>query len=692
MIDKQTIDNVIETSNERIVDIVSDYVSLHRRGANYVGCCPFHNEKTGSFTVSPAKGLFKCFGCGKAGNALTFIMEYEHMTFSEGIKYLGGKVGIVVKEETLSPEQEQAKSDRESMMAVNEYAKNKFVSNLWETQEGITVGLPYFRGERGFRDDIIKKFELGYSLSKRDTFTQDALAHGYKLEFLTKTGLSIQGDNGYKADRFYGRLMFPFHSPSGRVIGFGGRVKVKTDNVAKYQNSIDSEIFHKRHTLYGIFQAKAEISRKKLCYLVEGYTDVISMHQAGITNVVASSGTSLTNEQVEQLKRYTPNVTVLYDGDSAGIHASERGIDMLLAAGLNVKVLLLPNGEDPDSFARAHTAEEYISYIESHQTDFIHFKVSHLMEETKGDPTKKAELIKNIISTISVVQDTILRTVYIQECSRMMGVDETTLFSALEQMLVGKAVKERDDHEKARVQRQNQEAHQRALNQNPPTPEEEQAFYEQQIHPVETGVSTPVVKRVNPYEYEERELMRFFVTYVNKILFRGTESQTTVGEYVVSQLAADDIQSVDPVVSKTLQVYIESPERDKVTPEHFINQPDPEVTSFAANLISLSSGRFIPKDGEEADVMESKYRLSKYHQKYYTIVGEAEQLDDLVPRIMNEVRFKRLTIMIEDIKEQMKDADDIEDEGAVEDLMARLLVCNEAKRRLSKLLGNRTFL
>ncbi len=672
MIEQKVIESVIETANSRIVDVVSDFVTLRRRGANYVGCCPFHNEKTGSFSVSAVKGIYKCFGCGKAGNAVSFIMEHEHMTFPEAIHYLGQKVGIDVKDVQLSPEMEQAKSRRESLVAVCEFAKNTFIDNLWNTPEGISVGLPYFRQERGFRDDIIKKFELGFSLEKRDAFTKHALSRGYKAEFLKEASLSIFGENGYQADRFFGRVMFPIHSISGRVVAFGGRVMVKSDKTAKYINSQENELYHKSDVVYGIYQAKAEISRQDRCYLVEGYTDVISMHQAGITNVIASCGTSLTEGQIHVVQRFTNNMTVLYDGDAAGIHAAERGINMLLAEGMSVKVLLLPDGEDPDSFARSHTAQEYIDYIEKNQTDFINFKAKLLADTVKDDPLKRSQMINDVVHTISIVQDAVLRTLYIKDCSHILGIEESTLFSVLEKMLVDNAVKSHDERQKQLTRQQNQEQHQRAA--------DSLSLTEQQMQ-TEPPATAPIVgnyaelieRRNNPYAYEERELMRLFVSYVDKQLFKGTTNEITVGEYIVSCLAEDDIQSNSDIVNKILRIYIEAPDKSAIKPDYFINQPDPEVCSAVVEM------------------MESKYQLSKYHQRFYTVVDEVDQLDDLVPHIMNEMRMKKVLLEIEKIKCELKDA---EQNGAnidvINEITKKMMLYNEAKRQLAKHVGNRT--
>ncbi|MBP5667134.1 MAG: DNA primase, partial [Salinivirgaceae bacterium] len=373
MIERETVDKIFETAN--ILEVVSDFVSLKKRGTNYIGCCPFHNEKTPSFYVSPTKNIYKCFGCGKGGNSVNFVMEHEQMSYTEALKYLANKYHIEIKEKEFTPEEQEAQNDRESMLVLNEFAKNTFIRNMTETDEGRAIGYKYFK-ERGFNEETIKAYELGYSLSERKAFTEFALNSGYKQKYLVSTGLSIQHDDGYIFDRFSSRVMFPIHSLTGKVIGFGGRVldaRTKGVNV-KYMNSPQSEIYDKSRSLYGIFQAKSAIVRNDKCFLVEGYTDVLSMHQSGITNVVASNGTALTIEQIRLIRKFTTNITVLYDGDAAGIHAALRGIDMILAEEMNVKVLLLPDGEDPDSFARNHSASELEDFIAKNETDFLLFK------------------------------------------------------------------------------------------------------------------------------------------------------------------------------------------------------------------------------------------------------------------------------------------------------------------------------
>ena len=412
MIDQSTVAKIFDSSE--ITEVVSDFVTLRKRGVNFLGLCPFHNEKTPSFTVSPAKGIYKCFGCGKGGNSVNFIMEHEHLDYVGALKYLAKKYHIEVVEKELSPEQERQKNDRESMMIVNSFAQKSFTENLHTNSQGIAVGMGYMR-ERGFRDDIIKKFQVGYCLEAWDAFSNSALDSGYKKEYLVKTGLSIAKENRL-LDRFRGRVIFPIHGIAGRVTAFGGRILKNDAKAAKYLNSPESEVYHKSRILYGIFQAKKAVVQNDKCFLVEGYTDVLSFHQAGIENVVASSGTALTADQIRLIKRFTNNVTIIYDGDAAGIKASIRGIDLVLEQEVNVKVLLLPEGEDPDSFSRTMGASDLMAYIEKHETDFIVFKTNLLLKDAKDDPVKRANLIIDIVRSIAIIPDGIVRAVL---CTRM---------------------------------------------------------------------------------------------------------------------------------------------------------------------------------------------------------------------------------------------------------------------------------
>ena len=425
MIDRITIEKIMDSVE--IVDVIQDFVTLKKRGVNYVGLCPFHNEKTPSFTVSPSKGIYKCFGCGSGGNAVNFIIEHEHLSYPEALKFLAGKYNIEIVEKELTAKEVEQKNQRESMLIISKFAAANFHENLFKHQEGISVGLSYFK-ERGFRQEILKEFSVGYCLEQKDSFTKTAQESGYKLNFLVQTGLTIKGEN-YTFDRFNGRVIFPIHSLSGQVVGFGGRTLKKEPKEAKYVNSPESDIYHKSRVLYGIFQAKKEIVNKENCFLVEGYTDVLAMHQAGIHNVVASSGTSLTIDQIRLIKRFAPNITILFDGDEAGIKASLRGIDLILEEGLNIKVILLPSGEDPDSYSRKLSSKEFNEFLAVEATDFIRFKTSLLLKDAGDDPVKRSSMIRDIVQSIAVIQDSINRAVYIKECSILLKIDEGVLYS-----------------------------------------------------------------------------------------------------------------------------------------------------------------------------------------------------------------------------------------------------------------------
>ena len=435
MIDRDTIDKIMEATN--IVDVVSEVVTLRKAGINYKGLCPFHDDKTPSFMVSPTKGICHCFACGKGGNAVNFLMEHEQISYPDALRWLAKKYNIEIQERELSAEEKQQATDRESMFIVNEWAKNYFIDILKKNPDGQAIGLQYFRS-RGIRDDIIEKFKLGYALPKRDALSKAAVAAGYKADYLVKTGLCYRKDNGELVDRYAGRVIFPWFSVSGKVNAFGGRLlDSRTKGVQqKYVNSPESDIFHKERELYGLYQAKREIAKQDHVYMVEGYTDVIAMHQCGICNVVANSGTALSVHQIKALRRFTPNITLLYDGDEAGIHAAMRGTDMLLGEGMNVKVLLLPDGDDPDSFARKHSAEEFRKYVEDNQTDFIRFK-SDVMLRGVNDPIKRSEAITSIVRSISVIPNQITRDTYVHECSDRLQINEQTLINTMNSFIRG---------------------------------------------------------------------------------------------------------------------------------------------------------------------------------------------------------------------------------------------------------------
>lgn len=647
MIDQGTIDQVMDTAQGQIVEVVSDFVNLKKRGTNYLGHCPFHNEKTPSFIVSPHKGMFKCFGCGEGGNSVSFLMKHEQITFVEAIKALGKKFNIEVQEKEVSPEMQQLRNERESMMVATSFAQKFFERSLFETDEGQSVGLSYFRN-RGFRDDIIQKFQLGYSPEKRDAFTSEALLNSFKIEFLEKTGLTIVRDD-YKVDRFRGRVMFPIHNLSGKVIAFGGRILKSDAKTAKYLNSPESDIYHKSRILYGIFQAKQDIVKQDRCYLVEGYTDVISMHQAGISNVVASSGTALTQDQIRLIARFTPNITVLYDGDPAGIKASLRGIDLILEEGMNVKVLLLPEGEDPDSFSRKMNAEELRDFIEKNESDFIKFKTNLLLEDAKNDPIKRATLIQDIVRTISTIPDSITRSVYVKECSVLMDVGEDALYSEL-----GKINQRKVD----------------------------QLYKNQRSRPIDVSpsktVSVPSSFNVtNAFELEEREVLRYLIRYGNYPLQLEDDGEEalSVGEFIIDELQQDDLQSVNPLYNKLLDLFASAHENGQIksaSDRFFINHQDMDVSRLATDLIS------------------KPYQLSKIHHRFGEVKKIEDILPDLVPKVVLELKNKKVMLLIDENHKKIKQAQDNRNEEELMELMKEHQKWLEIKRELANLLGNRT--
>lgn len=587
MIDRNTVQKILDTAE--IVDVVSDFVTLKRRGANYIACCPFHNEKTPSFSVSPAKGIFKCFGCGKAGSAVTFVMEHEHLTYSEALKYLGKKYGIEVVEKEETEEDTQERLRHESLLVVSEFARQFYTDTLFHTDAGRSIGLSYFRQARGFSDETIKKFGLGFAPDPRKmegttTLAAAAQKGGYKREFLIGTGLCIERQDGSLADKFYDRVMFPIHSLSGRVIAFGGRTLLTDKSVAKYVNSPETEIYHKSDVLYGIYQAKGAIAKLGKCYLVEGYTDVISMHQAGIENVVASSGTSLTQGQIRLIKRFTNKITVLYDGDPAGIKASIRGIDMLLEEGMEVKVALFPDGHDPDSFARSHSADQITKFLEEAQTDFIEFKYELLAKDIARDPLRKAGLIKEIVRTIALIPDRIVRTVYIEQTAQKLDVKQEILSQE-----VGKVRRDNivsGEFEKRRSA-ERQERRRELESQLPP----EERLEPQESAPRQREAEVPFLV---PYE---KEILYYLIKFGEHIIhfeehmIVGSEQpvqEITVSEYISAELENDELEFQNGLYKKVYDLYFKYREserdNDKIV-RMFANGPDEPVTQAVLDLI-----------------------------------------------------------------------------------------------------------
>ena len=685
MIDQATIDRIMDAA--QIVDVVSEFVTLRRRGVNYIGLCPFHNEKTPSFSVSPSKGVCKCFSCGKGGNVVHFIMEHEQLTYYEALKWLAKKYGIEVKERELSNEEKQAQSVRESLFLVNDFANNYFQDILHNHRDGQAIGMSYFR-QRGFRDDIIKKFQLGFSTESRDALFQEAKKKGFNTDYLVKTGLCYTRDDGQMRDRFWGRVMFPVHTLSGKVVAFGGRVLNTADKkVAKYVNSPESEIYHKSRELYGIYFAKQAIVKQDKCFLVEGYTDVISMHQAGVENVVASSGTSLTSGQIRMIHRFTNNITVLYDGDWAGIKASIRGIDMLLEEGMNIKVMLLPDGDDPDSFARNHNGTEFQEYIAAHEVDFIRFKTNLLMTDAGNDPYKRAGLIKDIVKSISVIPEAIVRSEYIKECSQMLHVEERILVSE-----VAKLKKEKEEAQAKREVPLSSPQPEQGQEDNPATapsvPTESQsgatpAGDTSTLNPQTEFASqrekqpstlSPQLSSLNPLYPKERLIVQQLIRHGEKVMFidEETQQQVLVAEYVASELEMDEITFTTPLFDEVLrELQQHLGEEGFVAERHFVNHANPELSRLAVDLI------------------EEKYQLSKYHSKTQTIVQEADRLYELVTHLMVDYKHSLVELELKDTLNKLRQPDVMSDAEKCLEVMSRYKELMEIKQQMAKHLGDR---
>jgi DNA primase len=680
MIDQMTIEKILDAAN--IVDVVSEFVTLRKRGVNYVGLCPFHNEKTPSFYVSPSKGICKCFSCGKGGNAIHFLMEHEQMSFQDAAEWLANKYGIPFRKRELTDSEKALQSERESMFITNQFALDFFKDNLHNTEKGRAIGLAYFR-KRGFRDDILEKFHLGYCPDEPDALARAALAKGYSRENLIKTGVCYERENdGTLRDRFHGRVIFPVHSISGKVVAFGGRIMSSDAKVAKYVNSPESIIYSKRRELYGLWQAKQAIVRRDRCFLVEGYADVISMFQSGVENVVASSGTSLTPEQIRLIHRFTNNITVLYDGDKAGIKASLRGIDMLLADGMNVKVLLLPDGEDPDSFAQGRSATEFQQYIDTHQVDFIRFKVNLLMEDAADDPYSRSELIKSITQSISVIPDPIVRSVYITECSQIMKIDERLLINDVNR-------RQREQAQAAPVaQRPAQSADENGQNQETPAvetdnPDAPESAPEKAPEP-EISAQDKLRQEVRalkrdgfgPMMEKERLLSQLIVRYGGKVMGlieneEGQEVPITVGQFIVQSLQNDGLEFRHPVYKRFVEIMADHlEEQDFNAEKFFMSHPETFVSLTAASL------------------MEERYQLSAIF-KDNKPVEDGQRLLQLTRHIMADYQMEVLRIEIKDVEKQMQDPAIAESPQQLMDLQRHYQQLLSARTELSRLLGDR---
>ena len=687
MIDQQTVQRILDAA--QIVDVVSDFVTLRKRGVNYIGLCPFHDEKTGSFIVSPAKGIFKCFGCGKGGGPVHFIMEHEQLDYPGALRYLAKKYHIEIVEKEMTAEEKQSQSDREAMFALNTWAQSYFTKQMNNTEDGRAIGLSYFRG-RGFTDEIIAKFGLGYCLDKSDSMTLTALNAGYKADFIEKCGLGSRRDNGTWYDRFRGRVIFPVHTLSGKVVAFGGRVLKKDDKTAKYVNSPESEIYHKSNELYGIYFAKQSIVKQDRCFLVEGYTDVISMHQAGITNVVASSGTSLTPGQIRLIHRFTPNITVLYDGDAAGIKASIRGIDLLLEEGMNVKVVLLPDGEDPDSYAQNNNASDFIDFIDKNQVDFIRFKIQLLLDEIGNDPIKKAGLIQDVVNSVSLIPDNIVRSVYAKECGKLLEIDEKVVLAEIQKILRAKKEKELMRKTNGDYTPQSYTAEEKH-DTNP--------AYRQKGGGVFEGEEVSQFSMCNSqFDKEEMNILRYVVRCGAEPLYGDKDgSIVVVSEYIVASLvdleADGGVIFHNPLHQKMLdEVRSMTGANAFDVTKFFINHIDHAISAKAAELLAeryTLSKIYTKQEKYTGDPNDEKAKNAHYVQV------ETQRKENLlrdITTVVNEYKAAIITSREVEIDKKMHHAQELKNNDEIFSLMRQKQQLHELKKQLSKEIGGRVVL
>ena len=654
MIDRITIDKIRSAAN--IYDIVKEFVTLKKAGANYKGLCPFHDEKTPSFIVSPSKQLFKCFSCGEGGDAVGFIMKHEQMTYPEALKWIAKRYGIEVREKEETEEEKKESSEREAMFAANQWARDYFTDTLYNNVEGVAIGMAYFRA-RGFRDDIIKKFQLGFCLPERDAMAQAALKRGYAEEYLVKTGLCVKTEDGKLLDRYHGRVIFPVHTISGRVVAFGGRVlnTEKQKNVGKYVNSPESSIYNKSHELYGLYLAKHAITKHDRCFLVEGYTDVISMHQAGIENVVSSSGTSLTIGQIRLLRRFTHNITLLYDGDAAGIKASLRGIDLLLAEGMNIKVVLLPEGEDPDSFARNNNAQKYWEYIEAHQTDFIRFKTNLLLKDAESDPQKRSEVIRDIVNSIAVIPDRIVRQTYISQCAEQVKMEERIIAAE-----VGKQMHENNGQRTTDNGQQPEDNGQQTGDNG------------QQVAAVNS-----ILRGMADSSQKEFELVKAIIRHGSAFLFTeesedGEKTDWTVANYIAADLEADGIALQTPLYAQILSEALslaDTEEQKYVSLHYFMQAETPEIQQLATQ------------------VAEDNYALSRKQLKEHN--PDENRLVELIPHLLNEYKFHIVESRLKELLLELRNPEVLQSPERARAIMEEHAQFNKLKKELSPMVGKR---
>lgn len=658
VIPKNTVDKIIETAH--VEEVVGEFITLKKRGTNLLGLCPFHGEKTPSFTVSPVKGIYKCFGCGKAGNSVNFIMDHLKLTYPEALKWLAKKYNIEVVEREITPAEREQQTERESMLIVMQYAQRYFAETMMGADEGRSIGLGYFT-ERGLRDDIISKFQLGYSLEERNAFTNAAVKNGYQPKYLAKTGMSIISNRYVEGaelkqsdlfDRYAGRVMFPIHDDGGRVVAFGGRTLSSDKKVAKYINSPETDIYNKSKVLYGLWLGKKAIQDKDTCYLVEGYMDVIAMHQAGIENVVASSGTSLTIEQIKSIHRFTRNVVVLYDGDEAGQKASNRAIPLLLEEGMNVRLLMFPDNDDPDSFSRKVTVQEFKDYLDNNTSDFLYFKAQKLKKETQNDPIKRASVIKDIVENIALIPDNIIRSIYVKECSSIMEIEESIL-----QMEVNKL--RRKAGEKSRQQERNDIAS------------------EGTVSPVDVAADEPEVaeKEIFKFDSEERELLRIMLNHGKVLIEMGAEDENsnehsldvTVVEFIIFELWQDQMTFENPIHQVVLDEFVHELENNRIPDlQHFSMSPNPLISGFVINNVL------------------NNYELSaKWKNFGVEVPEEVTNLKRGTQHLLYSLKEKKLNAYILEKQDQLK----VAGEDGTEAIMKEIIRLTHLKSRVNKLLG-----
>lgn len=673
MIPRETIDRIFEAA--KVEEVVGSYVTLKKRGANLLGLCPFHHEKTGSFTVSPSKGIFKCFGCGKAGNAVGFIMEIEQCSYIEAIRQLAQRYHITIEERELTQEEKQRQDDRESMFVVNDFSNKWFQSQLHDTQDGTAVGMAYLR-QRGIREDVIRKFQLGYSPEKAKLW-EAAKKAGFQDTYLVNnpdtqigTGVCLKDEQGRLFDRFRGRVIFPFFSVSGKVTGFAGRLIKQSDKAGKYVNSPTSILYEKKHELYGFYQAKQAIKREDCCYLVEGQLDVIQLVQSGIENVVASGGTALTYPQVRLIHRFTENVTILYDGDNAGIKAALRGIDMMLEEGVNVKVVLLPEGEDPDSFARQRNATEVFGYIQQHQTDFIRFKTQLLSEDAGNDPVKRADMITQIVQSIAVIPDIIKRQIYTKDCASTLNIHEN--------ILIRKVIELRKKHLNEQRKKIPTKLQSPDHQSNDMEPQSQQVA---QTPMTEERMKTP---EKSSKEQNIENLMQIIIRYGEQVLFQLEATVIRTGEYIINELRRDSITIDNPLYQLILDEYMAHyQEPNWVAAKYFQHHPKAEVSQFAVDMLA---------DKYELSRMYSKQMVSENVVKEVNVPSDLDILPELVQRMLLELKYTIVNERIDSMQTMLKEAQKHNDWELIRTILEQQPMLMDIRQQLCKVLGNRVIL